>query len=115
LGVLRKGEIDLMTMKALRDRYRPCMILTGTVERLETAAPNSLISSPGIAFTARVLDAASGQVQFAWRTEQEANVVPSLFKPRRDHSLGRLCNTIVDELVDALGNFLEAEYDAGQD
>jgi hypothetical protein len=113
LGVLRRGEIDLETVGALWDRYRPCVILTGTVDRLEAAAPVSLASVPHLAFTVRLLDGSTGMVEWTWSAEADGDVTRSLLRPRRDHSLVPFCNQIVDGLVEGLGAHLEDRYDDG--
>ena len=98
-GNLVRGEADHKMLQALRHQAQTDLVFTGTVE---TFAPRQGIApNPWIAFSARLVDPATGRILWMDGQERTGWQSEGLFESGRVYSTGSLTHEMMSSLVTA--------------
>lgn len=100
--IAARGGVDLPTSRLLAERFGVCRIVTGEVDRFESAAGDPATTVPAVSFGLRTILPVEGVVDRAWELERTGGESDRLLQRGRIHAMHPLMRTVLKEWTEEL-------------
>lgn len=102
LEVINRGGVDQKSARSILASFDACRVVTGTVEKFDTARGTPTRTVPGIALGIRVMSPMDGNLYMMEELQGEGDDGDGMFQGGRVHALVPLANKVLQDFLDEL-------------
>ena len=102
LEVVNRGGVDYGSARSILASFGACRVVTGSVEKFDTARGTPIQTVPRVALGIRVMSPEDGNLYMMEELQGEGDDGEGMFQSGRTHALVTLVNSVLQDFVDKL-------------